>query len=97
MYKIEKVDVYVCKCFFCSHDWKAFNLPLRCAKCKRPGWDKDNKTEEISVGERYQKDKAISDLVLGSPSNQLKHSDNCVCFLCQISKGLSGKSEQKTS
>jgi hypothetical protein len=41
MVKEEQVLVYKCTCFFCGHKWRAWELPLRCASCKRPGWNKD--------------------------------------------------------
>jgi hypothetical protein len=46
MYKVVKVDVFECTCRFCKYSWRAWELPDRCADCKRPGWNKDNKMVE---------------------------------------------------
>jgi len=45
MVKEEQVIVYKCKCAFCSHEWRAWDLPLRCSSCKRPGWNRDSKAK----------------------------------------------------
>jgi len=44
-----KITVHRCTCERCGYVWNADKLPLRCAKCKSPYWDKPrrvNRKEE---------------------------------------------------
>ena len=41
--KQAKIDVTVCRCERCGYEWKikqGKELPLRCARCKTPYWNR---------------------------------------------------------
>jgi rubrerythrin len=41
--KAEKVLMHKLTCEVCGHQWQAQEVPLRCAKCKTPYWNKKKK------------------------------------------------------
>lgn len=50
MFVEEKVLVFRCTCDLCSHQWKAWSLPLRCSKCKRPEWNRVQANRGLNKG-----------------------------------------------
>ena len=82
----EQVWVFVCTCGFCGHVWKVFEVPKRCAKCKKLNWDRGSPPsfveEEPALVQTLEKDKkdlfqAILDI------SRPKHSDRCTCLVCK--------------
>ena len=89
MFRIEKTDVYCCICAFCGYSWKSWKLPLRCASCKQPNWNKD---QVGSPEGKVSKDKIIPEepkpaLPIPAQVSSLDHDPMCACIKCLIKKG----------
>ena len=86
------VKTYLCTCDLCSHEWRSWSLPLRCSKCKRPDWNRENKEKNVKSTLQVEVHEPSPSFTGGQEIRSgISHNPNCDCILCKLTKGTQGK------